>query len=121
MVSRELHEKMRKYIEGEADPAFDELWIPSSYQEKIRQEELKKQFNKDLMKTLGSSNESPTEKHLRKMEADISEVKGAIRKLGVLLDSDAPTKEQLEKYKTLKDAYNKYKMVEKLILGGESK
>ena len=38
--------------------------------------------------------------------------------VGVLINE--PTPEQLERHKTLKDAYNRYKFVEGLILGDEN-
>lgn len=39
------------------------------------------------------------------------------RLLGILTD---PTAEQLEQHCALKDAYNKYKLIEKLLLGDNS-
>ena len=53
--------------------------------------------------------ETPEEKRLRKLEEGLEAIK---ERLAIL---DDPNPEKLEKHKMLRDAYNKYKMIEKLI------
>ena len=63
----------------------------------------------------------PNEEFRRQTVKDIAEIKSAIRKIGILLSEDAPSKEMQNKHKMLKDAYKKYKMIEALVLGEETK
>lgn len=72
-------------------------------------------------KQMGTQIKDPVQVLREEMNTQLTEIRTAIRKLGILLDSDAPTPEQLEKHKALKEAYLKYKMIEKLVLGEDSK
>lgn len=60
---------------------------------------------------------NPNEQFRRQINKDMAEIKDAIRKIGIMFGEDAPSKEMMEKHKMLKDAYNKYKMIEALVLG----
>ena len=62
----------------------------------------------------------PVQRIRKEMHEELDEIKTAIRKMGIMLDSDKPSQEQLEKSKMLKEAYMKYKMVEGLVLGKDS-
>lgn len=59
----------------------------------------------------------PNEQFRRQTNKDMAEIKDAIRKIGIMFGEDAPSKEMMKKHKMLKDAYNKYKMIEALVLG----
>lgn len=60
------------------------------------------------------------ENDFNKLAEDIEEIRDVIRQLGILLRSDRPTNEQLQKHKMLREAYEKYKMIEALVLGDQS-
>jgi hypothetical protein len=60
--------------------------------------------------------QNPDEQFRRQTKKDITEIKDAIRKIGILFGDDAPSAAMLKKHKMLKDAYNKYKMIEALVL-----
>lgn len=114
-IIRQLSEQVKKNIPSEFPP---ELWKPDSYElDKIRSDQEKK-FREQMMQDWREiQQKNPDEEFRRKTTKDISEIKDAIRKLGILFSEDAPSKEMQAKYKMLKDAYKKYKMVEALILG----
>lgn len=59
----------------------------------------------------------PVQRELNSMRNDLDDVKEGMRKMGVLLDTDLPEQEAFEQFKMLREAYKKYKMVEKLVLG----
>ena len=61
--------------------------------------------------------QDPNEQFRKQTTKDIAEIKEAIRKIGIMFGGDAPSKEMMKKHKMLKDAYNKYKMLEALVLG----
>ncbi|MCK5605934.1 hypothetical protein KAR91_28815, partial [Candidatus Pacearchaeota archaeon] len=60
---------------------------------------------------------SDTERLRDEMMRELRDIKKAIHTLGILLESDEPSREDLEKHKTLREAYRKYKMIEALTLG----
>lgn len=102
------------------------IWKP----EKIAEEEKQSQIKKDLWEQMHKEwiweekhkfTKDPVDRLREEFRKEIAEIKDAIRKIGILLDSDAPTEEQLKKHKALREAYLKYKMLEKLILGGDGK
>ena len=62
-------------------------------------------------------NPEPIERVRRELLDEIGDIKIAVRKLGILLDCEKPTAKQLEDHKMLREAYQKYKMIEALIFG----
>jgi hypothetical protein len=65
-------------------------------------------------------NPEPIERVRRELLDEIGDIKIAVRKLGILLDCEKPTAKQLEQHKMLREAYQKYKMIESLIFGKQS-
>ena len=55
---------------------------------------------------------SDTERLRDEMMRELRDIKKAIHTLGILLESDEPSREDLEKHKTLREAYRKYKTYE---------
>ena len=108
--------KDRDWYEGKI---IKDIWVSPTEKEKTATEERNRQFQKQIEDMLRSGQASPDPVgDLRKeMREELEDIKKAIRKIGVMLDGDAPSEEMLKKYKTLRDAYRKYKMIEALILG----
>ena len=115
---KKLKEGFQDHIGDIEKEALGDVWVPEEY----KYEKTKKQFQKDIYKEWekqAKRTRDPVERLRKELHDELDEIKDAIRKIGILLDSDAPTEEQLEKYKMLKDAYLKYKMIEALVLGKE--
>lgn len=116
-----IMDEMSRRTQKEAeDLIMGKIILPDAVEERKMQEEWQKKLYKEW-KEQASQVHDPVTKLRKDVMEELDNIKKAIRKLGVLLDSDAPTEEQLEKHKTLKDAYLKYKMVEKLVLGDKAK
>jgi hypothetical protein len=123
-VTRMLTERLTK----EADEAMMQSYglpnnkfiLPESVEyEKLREMEHRK-FKDAIMQDWEQlRKKDPDEQFRRQTNKDIAEIKDAIRKIGILFGEDAPSKAQMKKHKMLKDAYNKYKMIEALVLEGE--
>jgi hypothetical protein len=116
-----IMDEMSRRTQKEAeDLIMGKIILPDAVEERKMQEEWQKKLYKEW-KEQASQVHDPVTKLRKDVMAELADIKKALSKLGILLDSDAPTEEQLEKHKTLKDAYLKYKMVEKLVLGREAK
>ena len=116
-----IKEELDKRINADAEKLImGELWLPDSVEEKKAQREWKEKLYREW-KEQATQVHDPVQKLRKDVMDELSDIKKAIRKLGVLLDGDAPTEEQLEKHKMLKEAYTKYKMIEKLVLGSEAR
>lgn len=112
---RIFEDKLRDY-EKKAPPEFI---LPE--QEKQRREN---EHHIDAMKKLMEieyekqrRNPEPIERVRRELLDEIGDIKIAVRKLGILLDCEKPTAKQLADHKMLREAYQKYKMIEALIFG----
>lgn len=115
-----MNEMSRRTQKEAEDLIMGKIILPDAVEERKMQEEWQKKLYKEW-KEQASQVHDPVTKLRKDVMAELADIKKALSKLGILLDSDAPTEEQLEKHKTLKDAYLKYKMVEKLVLGREAK
>lgn len=93
-----------------------EIWKPKEYERQKERDEWSRKIYDDWSQQ-AKKIKDPVTVLREEMQEQLDEIKDAIRKLGILLDSDAPTEEQLKKHKILRDAYKKYKMVEALVLG----
>lgn len=95
-----------------------DIWKPEEYElHKIKEQEQRK-FKDAIMQDWNEiQRKDPNEQFRRQTVKDIAEIKDAIRKIGILLSEDEPSKEMQDKHKMLKDAYKKYKMIEALVLG----
>lgn len=60
---------------------------------------------------------SETQRLRDEMMRELRDIKKAIHTLGILLESDEPSQEDLSNHATLREAYRKYKMIEALTLG----
>jgi hypothetical protein len=60
---------------------------------------------------------SDTQRLRDEMMRELRDIKKAIHTLGILLESDEPSQEDLSNHATLREAYRKYKMIEALTLG----
>lgn len=112
-LRRETDKAMMKTL-GIPDGKFI---LPESIElDRIRNTEQRK-FKEAIMQDWQQLKERDPQDEFRKQTIkDIGEIKDAIRKIGILFGDDAPSKEMMNKHKMLKDAYNKYKMIEALVL-----
>jgi len=98
---------------------YNTVWKPRELEER----EYRKRWERDLYQQwdkVSSAAADPVHRLRKEMHDELGDIKAAIRKMGIMLDSDKPSQEQLEKSKMLKEAYMKYKMVEGLVLGKDS-
>lgn len=104
---------------SEYDYTYNTVWKPRELEER----EYRKRWERDLYQQWDKVQREvsdPVQRIRKEMHEELDEIKTAIRKMGIMLDSDKPSQEQLEKSKMLKEAYMKYKMVEGLVLGKDS-
>ncbi len=116
-IDNEIMKGRDWYDEGKI---YQDIWISPTEKEKIEIEGKNKEYQKDIedmMRKARQTSPDPVDKLREEMREELSDIKKAIRKIGVMLDGDAPSEKMLEKHKTLRDAYRKYKMIEALILG----
>ncbi len=122
-IYEEMQKQMDKKIMSESDwyedKKIEEIWVSPTEREQIEIDEKNRMYQKKIEDMMRNERvrQDPVEQLRKEMRGELEDIKRAIRKIGVMLDSDAPTKEMLEKHKTLRDAYRKYKMIEALILG----
>lgn len=91
-----------------------DIWKPKNYAIDVA----RRNFQSDILNEWEKyQRKDPNERFRKQTTKDITEIKDAIRKIGIMFGEDAPSKEMMKKHKMLKDAYNKYKMIEALILG----
>lgn len=115
----EIDKEMTKSFGWHEDQLMENIWISPAEKERTSIEKANRKSQKqieDLMRQT-RSRPDPVDKLRKEMREELADIKRAIRKIGVMLDGDAPSTEVLEKHKTLRDAYRKYKMIEALILG----
>jgi len=101
-----------------------DIWVSPDEKEKINTEAANEKARKQLEKVMREYQQqdklkpkSDVERLRDEMMREIRDIKKAIHILGILLESDEPSREDLEKHKTLREAYRKYKMIEALTLG----
>ena len=120
-IKEMLVDRMKKDMDKKITDAItgppNEFILPESVEyDRLRKIEQNK-FKDAIMQDWEEIKErDPNEQFRRQTKKDISEIKDAIRKIGIMFGEDAPSKEMMEKHKMLKDAYNKYKMIEALVL-----
>lgn len=102
-------------IMGTHNSTATEIWTSTQHQRqqmiKDSQREWQKQMLNDWQEV--RKNEEP----LRQILRELDDMKRAMRKVSILLDSDLPDEEVFERFRMLREAYRKYKMVENLVLG----
>ena len=113
----------RKVVEEFDSQALDaltgEIWRPKTVERKYMQDKWRRELYADWERVQRQAKD-PVQKLRDEMKEELRDIKRAVNKMGIMLDSEAPTEEQLRKSKMLKEAYSKYKMVEKLVLGSEA-
>ncbi len=117
-IAESIDADMRKRDKIFEDVMDGEIWKPRSIKKKYMQDKWRRELYNDWEEVQRHARD-PVQQLRDEMREELRDVKRALRKVGILLDSDAPTEEQLKKHKALKRAYQKYKMTEKLILGSE--
>jgi len=117
MLTKRLAEETDKAMMQSFGLPNNEFILPESVEyEKLRQVERRK-FKDAIMQDWDQlRKQDPDEQFRRQTIKDIAEIKDSIRKIGILFGEDAPSNAQMKKHKMLKDAYNKYKMIEALVL-----
>lgn len=121
-LEKHIMEKLSQQVQQPQENLPPEIWTPEEYEYRTIREAEKRKFKESIMQDWNElRKKDPNEEFRRQTVKDIAEIKSAIRKIGILLSEDAPSKEMQNKHKMLKDAYKKYKMIEALVLGEETK
>lgn len=101
-----------------------DIWISPDEKKKVDEEQTSKDAKEAMQKILDLYEQEKKQKPLNEvdrlrneMRDEFAEIKKALHILGIMLDQDAPTNEELAEHPTLREAYRKYKMIEALILG----
>ena len=101
-----------------------DIWVSPNEKEKIDDEEHAKHAKKEMQKIIDQFEMQKKQKpgseidRLRnEMRDEFADIKKALHTLGIMLDQDQPSNEDLATHPTLREAYRKYKMIEALILG----
>lgn len=112
---RRIEERVMSDIQPKGPP---DIWKPESYEYNKQRDVSRKQFQNDILNDWTKiKKKDPNEIFRKQTTKDIAEIKDAIRKIGIMFDEDTPSEKVMKNHKMLRDAYNKYKMIEALILG----
>ena len=116
----DLPDDLRNLMEKQEREIQDKLMIPKEVlEDKFRHDSLEA-FRKRLdFERKQYEQNDPVQRELRDLRNEVEHLKDAMRKIGVLLDTDIPDPKAFEEFKMLREAFKKYKMVEKLVLGNE--
>ena len=100
----------------------NDIILPKKQLEEDLAKKTVEEYERQMKKLLGSSqtNISEAEQVRRKIQPQLDEIQEGMRKIGILLDSDLPDEESFKKFKMLREAYRKYKMIEALVLGQDN-
>ena len=113
----DLPKELRKWMEKDEEVP-QEIMLPRKEVEQKHLNDqidlLRKQMEYERKK---HEQNDPVARELRDLRNEVEHLKDAMRKIGVLLDTDLPDGEAFDEFKMLRDAFKKYKMVEKLVLG----
>lgn len=120
-IKRMLVERLRQEADKAMMKSFgepnNEFILPESIEyDRLRRTERRKFKDAIMQDWQQLKDRDPNEQFRRQTNKDLAEIKDAIRKIGIMFREDAPSEETMEKHKMLKDAYNKYKMIEALVL-----
>ena len=114
----ELQDYLKHYESEQVKKMPREIVLPKKDIETQKQEDYIRQLKRLTQDELTKQRKhSEVEQMRREMRKELGDIKDAVRKLGVLLDGDKPSEKVLREHKMLRDAYNKYRMIENLILG----
>lgn len=114
----DIPEDLREILTPEQEEIAGKLVLPKKVVEN--------QYQRDQLDALRKAMEyerkrfeqhDPVVRELRELRNEVEYLKNAMRRIGVLLDTDLPDEKMFEEFKMLREAFKKYKMVEKLVLG----
>lgn len=102
----------------------DEIWVSPNEKQKRDEEEAARKAKVSFDRILREYEQqqklkpkSDVDRLRDELMREIKDIKRAINLLGIMLESEEPSLEDLQEHATLRDAYRKYKMVEALTLG----
>lgn len=114
----DLPDDIRRLMEQQEEEIERKLAIPKELYEKQHYNDQLDSFRQALeLERERQERNDPVKRELRELRNDVEHLKEGMRKLGVLLDTDLPDQKAFEEFKMLREAYKKYKMVEKLVVG----
>ena len=119
MIEKLIRDFDTKTSKDFTDMITGDVIVPKKYE----MDEHKRRYQRDIFNEWDKvkTDTDPVTRLRKEMHDELKDIKKAINKIGIMLDSDAPTQEQMKNHKMLKEAYLKYKMIEALILGKEDK
>ena len=98
-----------------------DIWISPDEKKKVDEdnqaEEARKQMQKIIDQFEAEKPPNEIDRLRNEMRDEFADIKKALHILGILLNQDEPSNEDLATHPTLREAYRKYKMIEALILG----
>lgn len=116
----DIPEDLRKLLQKREIDEPEELILPKEYITKKWETDqidaLKRQMEWERKKF---EQNDPVHRELRDLRNEVEHLKDAMRRIGVLLDTDLPDPKAFEEFKMLREAFKKYKMVEHLVLGDD--
>ena len=111
-----LNKRQEKIWEDELD--MNKIMLPKKEMQRKQMEDQLDAMRKAMdMERRKYEQNDPVQRELRDLRNEVEHLKDAMRKFGILLDTDLPDSRAFEEFKMLREAYKKYKMVEKLVLG----
>lgn len=114
----EIRDMMNEYHQEKKKIMPPNILLPKDQIEEDLKKQTMDEFQKQMDRMLKEkTNVSEAERVRREIQPQLDEIKEGMRKIGIILDSDLPDEESFKKFKMLREAYRKYKMVERLVLG----
>jgi hypothetical protein len=114
----DLPHDIREFMDKQEKEIEEKIAIPKELYEKQYQQDQLDSFRQALeLERERQERNDPVKRELRELRNDVEHLKEGMRKLGVLLDTDLPDEKAFDEFKMLREAYKKYKMVEKLVIG----
>ena len=116
--TNDLPDDIKRLLDYQEEEIEKKLTIPKELYEKQHYNDQLDSFRQALeLERERQERNDPVKRELRELRNDVEHLKEGMRKLGVLLDTDLPDQKAFEEFKMLREAYKKYKMVEKLVVG----
>jgi hypothetical protein len=120
--NNDLPDDLRKLMEKQEEEIERKLAIPKELYEKQYEQDQLDSFRRALeLERERQERNDPVKRELRDLRNEVEHLKDAMRRIGVLLDTDLPDQKAFDEFKMLREAFKKYKMVEKLVLGEDDK
>lgn len=117
---QDLPDELRDYLDQYEKNVLPPIVMPKTAIDTQAQEDYIRQLKQLTQIELNKQRKhSEVEMLRREMREEMYDIKVAIRKIGILLDSDKPSDKMMREHKMLREAYQKYKMIEHLIIGNK--